>query len=227
MMKNGNTPPVTHPNGFQEIVSWVHCGDLHMTTRDQKNYRDLQALIDEVNGSMTGSIDFIYLPGDNADHGKPEEYEAVRDGLDRLLLPWHSIIGDHDVHPRSFDNYLRYMSQHTYYDFKVGDYQFLALNAFDAAGPQPFDLLSEQLGWLEQHLADASTKNSAVCCSCTFTRASWRQPRNRSPNSSGSITSALSIWDIRTTTKFRMMARRSIQLPAQPARLKKVRSASR
>jgi hypothetical protein len=159
MMKNGNTPPVTHPNGFQEIVSWVHYGDLHMTTRDQKNYRDLQALINEVNASMTDSIDFIYLPGDNADHGKPEEYEPVRDCLDRLLLPWHSIIGDHDVHPRSFDNYLRYMSPHTYYDFKVGDYQFLALNAFDAAGPKPLDLLSEQLGWLEQHLAEASTKN--------------------------------------------------------------------
>jgi hypothetical protein len=43
MMKNENTPPVTQFNGFQEIVSWVHFGDLHMTTRDQQNYRDLQA----------------------------------------------------------------------------------------------------------------------------------------------------------------------------------------
>jgi Icc protein len=159
MMKNGNTSPATQFKGFQEIVSWVHFGDLHMTTRDQQNYRDLQTLVDEVNLSMTDSSDFIYLPGDNADHGKPEEYEAVRDGLDRLLLPWHSIIGDHDVHPKSFDNYLRYMSPRTYYDFKVGNYQFLALNAFDAASPKPFDLLPEQLGWLEQRLAEASAKN--------------------------------------------------------------------
>ena len=159
MKKNGNTSPVVQRDQSREIVSWVHFGDLHMTTRDQQNYRNLLALVDEVNVSMTDSIDFVYLPGDNADHGKPEEYQAVRDGLDRLLLPWHSIIGDHDVHPGSFDNYLRYLSQSTYYDFMGGNYQFLALNAFDAAAPKPFDLQLEQLGWLEQRLEDASAKN--------------------------------------------------------------------
>jgi hypothetical protein len=159
MKKNGNASPVAQPNEAQAIVSWVHFGDLHMTTRDQQNYRDLLTLVDEVNSSMGLSIDFLYLPGDNADHGKAEEYEAVRDGLDRLLLPWHSIIGDHDVQPRSFNNYLSYLSQRTYYEFKVGNYQFLALNAFAAASPKPFDLQPQQLNWLEQRLAEASAKN--------------------------------------------------------------------
>jgi hypothetical protein len=32
-----------------DIVSWVHFGDLHMTTGQEQNYRDFVSLIEEVN----------------------------------------------------------------------------------------------------------------------------------------------------------------------------------
>ncbi len=83
-----------------EIVSWVHFGDLHMTTREGDKFRDLLSLVDQVNQAVTGSLSFAYLPGDNADHGTAEEYEIAREGLDQLRLPWFAIVGDHDVHQR-------------------------------------------------------------------------------------------------------------------------------
>jgi Icc protein len=138
-----------------DIVSWVHFGDLHMVTRDEQNYRDFLSLVDEVNDGMRHSIHFAYLPGDNADHGKAEEYEAVRDGLDRLAIPYFSIVGDHDVHSRSFDNYLRFMSPRSHYDFGIGSYRFFALNAHDSANPKHRDLLLPQLTWLSERLEEA------------------------------------------------------------------------
>jgi Icc protein len=145
-----------------DIVSWVHFGDLHMVTRDEQNYRDFLSLVDEVNNGTRHSVHFAYFPGDNADHGKTEEYEAVRDGLDRLAIPYFSIVGDHDVHFRSFDNYLRFMSPRTHYDFRIGPYRFFALNAHDSANPKHRDLLPPQLSWLSQGLVHASS-NGEFC----------------------------------------------------------------
>ena len=91
--------PVARMPDSTGIVSWVHFGDLHMTTRAEENYRDFCSLIDEINDVMADSLSFGYLPGDNADHGERAEYALVREGLDRLNLPWFAIVGDHDVHP--------------------------------------------------------------------------------------------------------------------------------
>jgi len=45
-------------------LSWVHFGDLHMTTAAQRNYHDFAALIDQVNTHLAGQIDFCLLPGE-------------------------------------------------------------------------------------------------------------------------------------------------------------------
>jgi hypothetical protein len=60
-MKNGTTPPAAQ----QELVSWVHFGDLHMTTRDQQNYRDFLALVDEVNRIERGILGTQLGPNKN------------------------------------------------------------------------------------------------------------------------------------------------------------------
>jgi Icc protein len=134
------------------VVSWVHFGDLHMSTRQEQNYRDFVSLIEEVNRVMDDTLNFAYLPGDNADHGKADEYELVRQGLDQLDLPWFAIVGDHDVHPKSHDNFQRFMMPEPSYRFDVGSYSFLALDAFASNDPKVFDISQEQLDWLEQEL---------------------------------------------------------------------------
>jgi Icc protein len=134
------------------VVSWVHFGDLHMTTRDSQNYYDFLTLIDEANRGMAESITFSYLPGDNADHGTAQEYECVRSALAVLRIPYFAIVGDHDVRRCSFSNFRRFLVPDTYYSFSVGPYRFFALNAFARANPKHFDVSIEQLEWLQGHL---------------------------------------------------------------------------
>jgi Icc protein len=165
MKTEHRVPMLTDQSG---IVSWVHFGDLHMTARHEQNYRDFMSLVEEVNRVMADSLNFVYLPGDNADHGKIEEYELVREGLDRLKLPWFAIVGDHDVHPKSHDNFLRFMMPRSFYRLEVGYYCFLALDAFAFDDPTLFDISYEQIDWLQQELelATAIQKRSVLFLHC-------------------------------------------------------------
>jgi len=160
--------PVARMPDVTGIVSWVHFGDLHMTTRGEENYRDFRSLIDEVNDVMADSVSFVYLPGDNADHGDEAEYVLVREGLDRLNLPWFAIVGDHDVHLKSHDNFLKYMMPQAFYSFEVGACRYFALDSFASGDPRVFDISDAQLEWLghELLLARAARKYSVVLLHC-------------------------------------------------------------
>jgi Icc protein len=86
-------------------LRFLQIGDLHITDADLQNHVDLRRVVDEVNGNTSGKIDFVYLPGDNADDGTPEQFRIVHNELSRLIAPWHAIPGDHDFKPRSLDNF--------------------------------------------------------------------------------------------------------------------------
>jgi 3',5'-cyclic-AMP phosphodiesterase len=146
------TPNQTDESG---IVSWVHFGNLHMTTREEDNFRDFHSLVDEVNRVMKGSLNFVYLPGDNADHGRSEEYELVREGMDQLRLPWFAVVGDHDVHEKNHANFLHYMMPQAYYSFECGSCRFYALDSFASDNPKLFDVSTQQLEWLDGELKSA------------------------------------------------------------------------
>jgi Icc protein len=86
-------------------LRFLQIGDLHVTDAGLQNHLDFRRIIEEVNGNAGGKIDFVYLPGDNADDGTPEQFRIVRDELSRLIAPWHAIPGDHDFKPRSLENF--------------------------------------------------------------------------------------------------------------------------
>jgi len=140
------------------VITWVHFGDLHMTKAGEQNHLDLAEIVDEVNQAFADSVSFVFLPGDVADDGSRAAYAVVRGELDRLEVPWCAIIGDHDVHEKSFANFKEAMSEQTHYAFSVGDTRFLAMNAFDVPEPPSFTVLEEQLRWAEQEL-ELATKN--------------------------------------------------------------------
>jgi predicted phosphodiesterase len=144
------------------IISWVHIGDLHMTKAGEQNHRDLLSIVREINEAFADSIAFVYLPGDVADDGSAAAYAAVREALDQLKAPWHSILGDHDVHEKSFANYLAAMSPERHYAFSVGSVRFLALNAFDDPDPRSFALLPDQLDWVEKQIREAETSQQSA-----------------------------------------------------------------
>jgi Icc protein len=109
-----DTPPLQpiHPRlpDAAGVVSWIHIGDLHITKAGEQNHLDLVSIVEEINRAFADSLAFVYVPGDVADDGSVAEYSVVRDALDQLQVPWCSTIGDHDVHEKSFTNYLAFMA---------------------------------------------------------------------------------------------------------------------
>ena len=138
------------------VVSWVHVGDLHTIKASEQNHVDLAEIVNEVNRAFADSVSFVFLPGDVADNGSRAAYAVVRGELDRLTVPWCAIIGDHDVHERSFANFKESMSEETHYAFTVGSMRFLAMNAFDVPEPPSFTVSDEQLRWAEVELQKAT-----------------------------------------------------------------------
>jgi 3',5'-cyclic-AMP phosphodiesterase len=138
-------------------LSWVHFGDLHVTTEWERNYRDFAALIDEVNTHLAGQIDFCLLPGDNADDGIEPQYRLVRRALDKLTSPVHILPGDHDRKQgdlHAFYSVLRAAPLPN--AVSIGSYRCLFLDVVSpGSGGPDFRLGAEQLSWLEQELAEA------------------------------------------------------------------------
>jgi Icc protein len=150
-----------HSHDAADVISWVHIGDLHMTKAGEQNHRDLAAIVDEINQAFAASVSFVFLPGDVADDGSRSAYAVVRRELDRLSVPWCSIIGDHDVHEKSFANFNEAMSEQNYYTFTVGDTRFVAMNSFDVPEPPSFTVSDEQLQWTEQELQQATNNGQS------------------------------------------------------------------
>jgi Icc protein len=138
------------------IVSWIHIGDLHMTTAGEQNDLDLRAIVDEINDCFASGVSFVYLPGDVAEDGSRLAYSVVRQSLDQLTVPWCSIIGDHDVHEKSFVNFCEFMTTKKHYSFTIGHTRFLAMNAFDVPDPGSFIVSHEQLRWGGEELDRAT-----------------------------------------------------------------------
>jgi 3',5'-cyclic-AMP phosphodiesterase len=145
-------------------LRFVQFGDLHITDAGLQNHLDLQRLVEEVNGNTSGNIDFVYLPGDNADDGTPEQFRIVRDELSRLVAPWHAIPGDHDFTPRSLDNFYRHLQIHELpYVSEISGCRCIFLDVVSrGTGGPDFRLGSSRLVWLRGQLDDARRDGKAA-----------------------------------------------------------------
>lgn len=82
---------------MSKTISWVQVGDLHMDEADGMVSRErLAAIVAEVNARLGTAIDFVFLPGDNANHATPAQYAAIVEALAPLERRWRAIAGDHD-----------------------------------------------------------------------------------------------------------------------------------
>ena len=87
-----------------DVLIYAHIGDLHLTEPDAQNALDLRDIVSDLAGFGT-TLDFVYVPGDNADNGLPEQYALARRELARLPTPVHIITGDHDMEQGTLDNF--------------------------------------------------------------------------------------------------------------------------
>jgi 3',5'-cyclic-AMP phosphodiesterase len=89
-------------------LSFVHFGDLHIREVSDENYNDFQDLIEKANEHLKDHVDFVFLPGDNADDGTEQQYTLVKTALDGLQIPVHVITGDHDRKAGTLDLFQQY-----------------------------------------------------------------------------------------------------------------------
>ena len=145
-----------------DLLVYAHIGDLHLTNDGEDNYRDLAAIVDELSGPFEAAFDFVYLPGDNADNGLPQQYELVRRQLDRLTVPVHVITGDHDMEPGTLDNF--YAAGHARLPRAV-DAGAVRCLFLDICGPgtggPDFRLGAAQHDWLETELQEVSGRSQS------------------------------------------------------------------
>jgi 3',5'-cyclic AMP phosphodiesterase CpdA len=139
------------------VVSWAHIGDLHITTAAEQGYTDFQTLVKQANEFLSGSVNFVFLPGDNANEGTEEEYLLIKRVTDRLHIPLFAVPGDHDVESGNLDLFTKYMSPVPYQSFALGRYRMIFLDALDAPAEDRlgFGIGEKQMAWLKGELKTA------------------------------------------------------------------------
>ncbi|MBB4154338.1 hypothetical protein GGQ80_002251 [Sphingomonas jinjuensis] len=139
-------------------LCWVHVGDLHLEAADGWQSLDrLRAIVAEVNAHVGASADFVFLPGDNANHGEPEQYARMIDTLRPLTRPWRIIPGDHDFEPGDLDAYEAAVPEANRPETEViGGYRCLYLDVVSAgAGGPDFRLTQHDRRRIAEELARA------------------------------------------------------------------------
>ena len=143
---------------------WLHIGDLHVAAPDAENVRDFRAIVSAAAALPPGAVDFVLLPGDNADNGRPEQYRIVRDGLAGLEAPVHILPGDHDMEPGSLATYHgAFGAPALPYGVTVRGHRCLFLDVVSAGtGGPDFRLGEAQIEWVEREIAGADAAGQDV-----------------------------------------------------------------
>ena len=146
------------------VLSWLHVGDLHLTEAGLENHRNFQTIIGLVRELPDHSVDFVLLPGDNADDGTDAQFALVHDALAGLDMPVHILTGDHDFQPRNLDTFYRTLgAQKLPYAVTVGQHRCLFLDVVSrGTGGPDFRLDAAQRDWLRDEIADAAARGQDV-----------------------------------------------------------------
>ena len=206
-------------------LSFLHIGDLHMTDAGLQNHLDLRRIVDEVNGHALNQIDFVYLPGDNADDGTPEQFRIVGDEMSRLKLPWFAIPGDHDFKPKSLDNFYRSLNARQLpFAAEIAGCRcvFLDVVSQGTGGPD-FRLGSSQMAWLRDQLDRSRRDGENVV---VFMHAYPADLGGEAGELAAMFDEGRSRWSIPatpTTMKSSMMGARSTPRRVRPARSRRAK----
>lgn len=139
---------------MKKHLRFAHIGDLHITKAKEQNYIDLLSIIAQIETNCSQLLDFVFLPGDNADNGLPEQYKLVETALKMLSIPVFIIPGDHDMEQGSLENFYNMkFTQPLPKAVEINGYHclFLDVSGRGKGGPD-FRVLDEQLNWLESEM---------------------------------------------------------------------------
>jgi hypothetical protein len=143
---------------------FAHIGDLHITDAKQRNYLDFLAIVAQIDVECAAMLDFVVLPGDNADNGAPPQYRLIATALKMLRCPVHLLAGDHDMEQGSLEGFYaglgadRLPKAVTVQGVRCC---FVDISGFGGGGPD-FRLGAEQVQWLENELNGASERGETA-----------------------------------------------------------------
>jgi len=126
------------------VVSWLHFGDLHITTADQQNYADFKTIIYNTNRYLKNGVNFALLPGDNANDHSEIAYKLIKQATDQLQVPVYAIPGESD-HKGGMTLYNKYLEPVNYQSFTADMYHFVFLDVMSGIG-------NTQSAWLTNDL---------------------------------------------------------------------------
>ena len=144
-------------------LAFAHIGDLHLTDAKQRNFADLLAIAAQIEMDCSALLDFVVLPGDNADNGMPAQYKLTATALKMLSPPVHAIPGDHDMEQGGLDHFHAGLGAGPLpkaFETRGVRCFFLDVVGHGSGGPD-FRLGIDQGEWLERQLADARTQGAA------------------------------------------------------------------
>lgn len=144
----------------QKPLLFAHIGDLHITTAKEQNYKDLLSIVSQLAVYCNDQLDFVVLPGDNADNGLSEQYQLIAPVLRMLTIPVHILAGDHDMEQGSLANfYSKLAIRKLPYKVKVKGINCIFLDVCGpGSGGPDFRLGAGQLENLEEVLIDCTDK---------------------------------------------------------------------
>lgn len=141
------------------MLTWLHIGDLHADEEDDWASVTALAGIAQEARALGPALDLIFLPGDIANHGEPEQYRRVAAALADAPQRKIAIPGDHDFEPKSLDAFhagLADFERTPQLRLDLGGCRALFLDVVSAGSGGPdFRLHPDQRAWLQSELIQA------------------------------------------------------------------------
>ncbi len=138
-------------------VTFVWPGDLHLETPDRPNYQTALWMTNEVNELIRP--DFVQFAGDNVQHARENEWDLFKDVTDRLKMPFHALVGDHDAHHDPGCHSYQANVGATYKAFSVRGFRFILLNTNQY---RPLGMSDEQVLWFQYEVDAAAARDERV-----------------------------------------------------------------
>ena len=156
------TPPehesrIIDPTEPDRVLAFAHIGDLHLTDAKQRNFLDFLAIVAQIEIESGKTIDFVVLPGDNADNGRPSQYALAATALKMLSVPVHAIPGDHDMEQGSLEAFYKGLGADPLpkaLTVRGVRCLFLDISGPGSGGPD-FRAGTDQVSWAEKELNEA------------------------------------------------------------------------
>ncbi len=150
------------------MLKFIVVSDLHLVPEGKLShsidtYARLVECIDLINARHSDAA-FVIFAGDLADHGDPDAYRRLHAQVNRLQIPWHLTLGNHDRQDTflaEFGQTLRAETGHVDLVIDAGGHRIVVLDSA-VAGKTEGKLDPAQIDWLSAQLAGAKDRPAIV-----------------------------------------------------------------